>query len=198
MEPLPNPANISQANKQYPYRHPTSNPYALSVIAHHSQNKKASRPISRILSAVGGCPPTTGDHLSGIAVTGNLTQPTRTSRGTSNSAGSPKVAFRPAWPCSWWGLPGRRHRCRRRWSLTPPFHPRHKSCPLWQYASLLHLPSSYPARPLAGTLLCGVRTFLSPGEPEPRSPGLLATHDPSALSAAWQPAGPCAARQRGL
>jgi hypothetical protein len=29
----------------------------------------------------------------------------------------------PAWPCSRWGLPGRRHCCRRRWSLTPPFHP---------------------------------------------------------------------------
>ncbi len=31
--------------------------------------------------------------------------------------------FAPAWPCSRWGLPGRRHCCRRRWSLTPPFHP---------------------------------------------------------------------------
>jgi hypothetical protein len=31
--------------------------------------------------------------------------------------------FAPAWPCSWRGLPGRRHCCRRRWSLTPPFHP---------------------------------------------------------------------------
>ncbi len=29
-----------------------------------------------------------------------------------------------------------------------------------QYASLLHFPSGYPARPLAGTVLCGVRTFL--------------------------------------
>ena len=30
-----------------------------------------------------------------------------------------------------------------------------------QYASLLHLPSGRPARLLAGTALCGVRTFLS-------------------------------------
>ena len=30
----------------------------------------------------------------------------------------------PAWPCSRWGLPGREHHCPRRWSLTPPFHPR--------------------------------------------------------------------------
>ena len=29
----------------------------------------------------------------------------------------------PAWPCSRRGLPGRQHYCRRRWSLTPPFHP---------------------------------------------------------------------------
>lgn len=29
----------------------------------------------------------------------------------------------PAWPCSRWGLPSRRHRCPRWWSLTPPFHP---------------------------------------------------------------------------
>ena len=29
-----------------------------------------------------------------------------------------------------------------------------------QYASLLHFPSGFPARPLAGTVLCGVRTFL--------------------------------------
>jgi hypothetical protein len=30
--------------------------------------------------------------------------------------------FVPAWPCSQRGLPGRLHYCRRRWSLTPPFH----------------------------------------------------------------------------
>lgn len=33
------------------------------------------------------------------------------------------MGFASAWPCSRWGLPGRRHCCRRRWSLTPPFHP---------------------------------------------------------------------------
>ena len=35
----------------------------------------------------------------------------------------PYTDFAPAWPCSRWGLPGRRHHCQRRWSLTPPFHP---------------------------------------------------------------------------
>jgi len=28
----------------------------------------------------------------------------------------------PVWPCSRRGLPGRMHCCKRRWSLTPPFH----------------------------------------------------------------------------
>ena len=42
-----------------------------------------------------------------------------------------------------------------------------------QCASLLHLPSGYPARPLAGTVLFGVRTFLSSKLMEPRPPGQL-------------------------
>lgn len=139
----------------------------------------ASRPISRILCALCDESHSAGDHLSGTAVTDGLKQPTRTSNETSSLVGGPKTPFRPAWPCSWWGLPGRRHRCRRRWSLAPPFHPRRKSCPFRQYASLLHLPSSHPARLLAGTLLYGVRTFLSFGEPKPRSPSQLATYNPT-------------------
>jgi hypothetical protein len=35
----------------------------------------------------------------------------------------PRWGIAPAWPCSRRRLPGRRHCCRRRWSLTPPFHP---------------------------------------------------------------------------
>ena len=62
-----------------------------------------------------------GDHLSRPPVTGRLERPTRSSRGTSRSP--PQCGFAPAWFCSRWGLPGRRHCCRRRWSLTPPFHP---------------------------------------------------------------------------
>jgi len=50
-----------------------------------------------------------------------LVQPTRSSKG--RAAPRPQADFAPAWPCSRWGLPGRRHCCRRRWSLTPPFHP---------------------------------------------------------------------------
>ncbi len=33
------------------------------------------------------------------------------------------ASFAPARPCSRRGLPGDRHCCRPRWSLTPPFHP---------------------------------------------------------------------------
>jgi len=44
----------------------------------------------------------------------------------------------PAWPCSRWGLPGRSHRCARRWSLTPPFHPRTARFRAMQYTSLWH------------------------------------------------------------
>jgi len=40
----------------------------------------------------------------------------------------------PVWPCSRWGLPGRKHLCLRRWSLTPPFHPYHYGgMSLWPY-----------------------------------------------------------------
>ncbi len=147
----------------------------------------ASRPVSRILWTQRSYPRRAGDHLSGIAVAGNLVQPTRTSDGTSSPVGCPKTTFRPAWPCSWWGLPGRRHCCRRRWSLTPPFHPRRKSRPFRQCTSLLHVPSSCPARPLAGTTLWGVRTFLSLGEPKPRSPGQLATFNHTEDGALRQP-----------
>jgi len=73
----------------------------------------------------------------------------------------------PAWPCSWWGLPGRRHYCRRRWSLTPPFHPyrRAADCTLRRYVSVarsgrLPRPGSYPAP-------CAVECGLSSTRPEP-------------------------------
>ena len=51
-------------------------------------------------------------------------QPTRGSAETS-SLPSSEDDFTPAWPCSRWGLPGRLHYCKRRWSLTPPFHHHH-------------------------------------------------------------------------
>lgn len=71
-----------------------------------------------------------------------------------------------AWPCIPWGLPGRPGRPRRRWALTPPFHPwpvpRCRSHRLVCF--LLHLPSStgVEAFPLGSTVPCDVRTFLTP------------------------------------
>lgn len=48
----------------------------------------------------------------------------------SAASGQARKEFAPAWPCSRWGLPGRRPCGRRRWSLTPPFHPdRHVGAP---------------------------------------------------------------------
>ncbi len=50
-----------------------------------------------------------------------------------------------------------------RWSLTPPFHPCLCPCGPSAVCSLLHFPSPRDARPLAGTLPCGARTFLERG-----------------------------------
>ena len=47
-----------------------------------------------------------------------------------------------------------------RWALTPPFHPCLCPCGPSAVCSLLHFPSPCDARPLAGTLPCGARTFL--------------------------------------
>jgi len=73
-----------------------------------------------------------------------------------------QASFVPAWPCSWWGLPGRAHYWARRWSLKPPFHPyrqlRPKPQPLRRFVSVarsgrLPRPGSYPA-PRSGE--CGL------------------------------------------
>ena len=79
----------------------------------------------------------------------------------------------PAWPCSRWGLPGREHHCPRRWSLTPPFHPR-RAC-AWHCTSLLRFPSGCPAWPLASTAPCGERTFLPPDQQGSDHPANLDT-----------------------
>jgi len=72
----------------------------------------------------------------------------------------PDGSFVPSWPCSRRGLPGRLHYCRRRWSLTPPFHP----CPCGRSVFCGPFPAgredSLPAPGFPGAVLCGVRTFL--------------------------------------
>ncbi len=74
------------------------------------------RSISRILSS-GNLGSRLGDHLSGTHVSMRLVRPTRSLR-VRAAPHPPKADYAPAWPCSWWGLPGRPHCCGRRWSLT--------------------------------------------------------------------------------
>ncbi len=67
-----------------------------------------------------------------------------------------QASFAPAWPCSRWRLPGRRHCCRRRWALTPPFHPYRGTRRLFSVV----LCAVFTARGLSGIVLFGARTFL--------------------------------------
>ncbi len=84
----------------------------------------------------------------------------------------PRLA--PAWPCSGWGLPCRSPLPGARCALTAPFHPCLCPCGPSAVCSLLHCPSPHDARPLAGTLPCGARTFLDRRNGRPRS--TLASH----------------------
>ena len=73
----------------------------------------------------------------------------------------------PVSPCSRWGLPGHRHLCRCRCALTAPFHPRGVSAAI---CSLLHLPSGYPARLLAGIVALWSADFPRQAHDLPRFP----------------------------
>ena len=113
--------------------------------------KVASRSVSRILylSRSRG-----DDHLSGATVTGDLDAAhPQTSSGQLVCAGTEV----PSWPCSGRGLPSRRCRHRRWWSLTPPFHPYQPRLAVY---FLLHVPAGHPGWVLPTVLPCGVRTFL--------------------------------------
>ena len=61
--------------------------------------------------------------------------------------------------CFGWGLQGPATLPPQRWALTPPFHPYRNA---FGGLFLLHYPWSRLHRPLAGTLLCEARTFLTP------------------------------------
>jgi hypothetical protein len=71
--------------------------------------------------------------------------------------------FLPIWSCSVWGLPCPLHYCRggallpHLFTLTPALRPRR-----YVFCGTFRQPGLNPAsRTLSGTLLCGVRTFLS-------------------------------------
>ncbi len=95
-------------------------------------------------------------------------QPTRGCAETS-SLPSSVDDFAPAWPCSRRGLPGRLHYCKRRWSLTPPFH--HHQPPRGLAVCFCGpVRRVAPPRMLSDAVLCGVRTFLDPDNAGPQLP----------------------------
>jgi len=75
--------------------------------------------------------------------------------------GTKAANFLPIWSCSVWGLPCPRHYCRggallpHLFTLTP-FPGRYVFCGTFRPSGL-----NLTSRTLSGTLLCGVRTFLS-------------------------------------
>ena len=77
----------------------------------------------------------------------------------------------PAWPCSGRGLPGHRHCCPCRWSLTPPFHPCLGCLQPFGGLSLWPFRQISPPRELPGAPLFGVRTFLASADALTRPPG---------------------------
>ena len=86
----------------------------------NDRSRHPSRPISRVLC--GGFPRPAIISL-GTRVATRLQQPTRGSDGPSRTA-LPRRGITSVWPCSRRGLPDRPPFGGRRWSLTPPFHPR--------------------------------------------------------------------------
>lgn len=98
------------------------------------------------------------DHSSRRTITHTLKRPTRIQHG-------PCLRI-PIWSCFWWGLPCHELLPAMRCALTAPFHPYHLSWfPRKEIAkmavySLLHLPSTFAAQVLPGTLPYEARTFL--------------------------------------
>ena len=103
--------------------------------------RSPSGPVSRILSR-------TAIHLGRTLPCASCGPP-----------GLARATHRPFWPCSGWGLPCAAC-CQPAGALLP--HPFSLACARRPSAvySLLHFPSPCGVRPLAGILLCGVRTFL--------------------------------------
>jgi hypothetical protein len=119
----------------------------------------AAGPVSRILSATLLL---RDGHSSGPRIAARLKRPTRRFDAPSRHVPAAEAAdFLPIWSCSVWGLPCPRHYCRggallpHLFTLTPLLR-RYIFCGTFRRADL-----NPPSRTLSGTLLCGVRTFLS-------------------------------------
>ncbi len=138
----------------------------------------AAGPVSRILSA--GKLPLAGDHVpqdghsSRPRIATRLKRPTRRFGAPSRHAPGPELSLRkpgflPIWSCSVWGLPCPLH-CWNGGALLPHLFTltltllpgRYVFCGTFRQPLLKAV-----SRTLSGTLLCGVRTFLSP-RPERR------------------------------
>jgi hypothetical protein len=133
-----------------------------------------AEPVSRILYGVAAV----NGHSSRPAIAGQLKRPTR-----KFDASSRDVFWcfhqnsSPIWPCSAWGLPCPGHYCPSG-ALLPHLFTLTRRCRqavsfLWHFPSnalqgtptreaRVGDPAGAPSRTLSGTLLCGVRTFLSP------------------------------------
>ena len=122
--------------------------------------------VSRILSA--GSLRHDG-HSSGPRITTRLKRPTRrfgapSRHAPGRSLRSKNPGFLPIWSCSVWGLPCPLH-CWNGGALLPHLFTLTSTLPPRRYVfcgtcrQLVLKPAS---RTLSGTLLCGVRTFLSP------------------------------------
>ena len=131
----------------------------------------AAGPVSRILSA--GLLRWDG-HSSGPRIAARLKRPTRRFDAPSRhvSAADSKnqrASFLPIWSCSVWGLPCPRHYCRGG-ALLPHLFTLTSTLPLRRYifcGTFRRTDLNPPSRTLSGTLLCGVRTFLSRFPPFP-------------------------------
>lgn len=123
---------------------------------------RSGRPVSRLLCARRS---ERDDHLSGGRITPTVVRHTRRflRDGPPQCACFALLPVRFAWP---------RHRWPRRWSLTPPFHPRRPE--RRQYASLWHSAVGLPRLavsqhrcPVEGGLSSArLRLPRSPGQPE--------------------------------
>ena len=126
----------------------------------------AAGPVSRILSAL-----RRDGHSSGPRITARLKRPTRRLWRTEPARAQPKLDSLPIWSCSVWGLPCPPHCCDsgallpHLFTLTSTLSPgRYVFCGTFRRTGL-----NPPSRTLSGTLLCGVRTFLSPRPKTPKA-----------------------------